>query len=227
MSKPWGTSPWASLGAVAVQPLADQGGPVAGLLQPGGEGVAPVLHPVPPVGVEVAGDAVVVGVLAGDEGRPGRAAEREGVDRVGEAGAPGGEQLAHVRHVGDVGEGLVVGHHHEDVRPLAGARLARLGGGRRRQGEHGDRATCDQDAVYRLAHSSLLASPTPGLGRSVPVSLWGDHNAPCHTVSTRSMLAAVATETAREAEQALQAGGQGQDRRRGDRPDPHAAPTPS
>ena len=39
---------------------------------------------------------MVVGVLAGDEGGARRAAEREGIDRVGEAGPPVGEQLADV-----------------------------------------------------------------------------------------------------------------------------------
>ena len=45
--------------------------------------------PYQPYGVEVAADAVVVRVLAGDEGRPRRAAEREGVDRVRERRSPG------------------------------------------------------------------------------------------------------------------------------------------
>ena len=55
-----------------------------------GQDVLALLHPVPAVGVELAGDVVVVGVLAGDEGRARRAAERKGVDRVLEARSPGG-----------------------------------------------------------------------------------------------------------------------------------------
>ena len=65
------------LGAVAVQPLADQGGAVARLLQPPRQRVGAALHAVPAVRVEVARDAVVVRVLAGDERRPGRTAERK------------------------------------------------------------------------------------------------------------------------------------------------------
>ena len=88
---------------VAVQPLADQRRAVAGLLEPGGHGVAAVLHPVPAVGVEVAPDAVVVRVLAGDEGRSRRAAERKRVDRAGERGPLPRQEPPDVGHELEVG----------------------------------------------------------------------------------------------------------------------------
>ncbi len=116
--------------AVAVEPLADQRGAVAGPLQPPRQDVVPVLHAVPAVGVEVAHDTVVVGVLAGDEGRPRRAAQREGVDRVGERRPPRGEQAPDVRHLRDVGRRLIVGHDDEDVRPAVAGRDGGAGGGR-------------------------------------------------------------------------------------------------
>ena len=160
--------------AVAVQPLADQRRAVAGLLEPGREDVAAVLHPVPAVRVEVAADAVVVGVLAGDEGRPRRAAERERVDRVGERRALRRRAAADVRHLRDVGARLVVGHHDEDVRAavLAGAGRARLGGGRRRaaRGRRAPRATACAPCASQRCSRLVPACRRPYTA--------------CHTVST-------------------------------------------
>src|SRR4029453_18790694 len=75
-------------------------------------------------------DAVVVGVLAGEVGRPGRATERIGDVAVAEGGALGGEQgkgVAHHEHVGDV---LIVGVDQDHVRALllgvATAQLAQV-----------------------------------------------------------------------------------------------------
>ena len=85
---------------------------------------------------------MVVGVLAGDEGRARRAAEREGINRVREARATVGEQLLDVWHMDEIGGGLIVGHDHDDVRLLAftGANFACLGrrDGNRRAGQRGE-----------------------------------------------------------------------------------------
>ena len=144
----------AGLRAVTVQPLSDHPRAVARLLKPSREDVATVFHSVPAVGVEVADDLVVVGVLAGDEGRARRAAERERINRVGEARATVGEQLLDVWHMDEIGGGLIVGHDHDDVRLLAfaGADFAGLGRrySNRRAGQRGE------GKDWKLMHSRIV-----------------------------------------------------------------------
>ncbi len=152
-------------GAVAVQPLADQRGPVAGVVEPRRQDVPAVVHAVPAVGVKVALDPMVVRVLAGDEGCAGRAAEREGVNRVVERGALLCQQPPHVRHQLDVGGGHVVGHHHKDVRAVIavsadgpGLRARAQRNGSRERQRRGHEACPWSHRSDRLAHlrSSLM-----------------------------------------------------------------------
>ena len=182
MSNPFGTSPCSVAGPVAVQPLADQRRAVARVLQPRRQGVAAALHAVPAIGIEVPGDAVVVGVLAGDERGPRRAAERKRVDRVCEGGSLRRQQLPGLRHQREVGRGHVVGHHDEDVGPLA---LARIGRPRlRRGGEAGGRGNGqgERDADRRGPRPPRSRPPDPPLPVAQP---HGAHrNMMCHTMST-------------------------------------------
>ena len=106
-------------GAQPVQPLAGERGVVAVRLQPGGEVAIRVEQAA--VAAAAAGvvalRAVVVRVLAGEQGRARGTAERKAREGVGELGpaiadqAPGPRQRPH--HSGP----LVVGHHDDDVRP--------------------------------------------------------------------------------------------------------------
>ena len=104
--------------AVSVQVLADVDRLVARALEPDGKGVLVVQRVVAAVGRLVREHAVVVGVLAGEEGGAGRAAERERREAVVEGRSLGDEQPLDVLHDADRLDGLVVGHDHDDVRPL-------------------------------------------------------------------------------------------------------------
>ena len=86
------------IGAVTVEVLPDVAGGVAGRPQPHRERVRVVQAPVPAVRRRpVAVHAVVVHVLAGEEGRPRRAAEREVHEAVRERGALDAPSRARVR----------------------------------------------------------------------------------------------------------------------------------
>ncbi len=104
--------------AVLVQVLADVDRPVAGPLQPDRNRLCPVELGVAAQRCVVPDHAVVVRVLAAEEGRARRAAEREVDDRLLEAGAVAGDQLAGLRHRRHRAEVLVVGHHDDHVRAL-------------------------------------------------------------------------------------------------------------
>ena len=104
--------------AVAVQELAEVGGPVAGRLQPERQparGVEPV---VAAERQRVREHAVVVGVLAREEGRARRAAARIADEAVRERHALGADQLTRPGHRPHRIGGLVVGHQNDHVRLL-------------------------------------------------------------------------------------------------------------
>ena len=149
--------------SVAVQPLPDKRGPVAVGLQPGGQGVGAIRHAIPAVGVEVPCDSVVVGVLAGDERRPRRAAEGERVDRIGELRPLVHEQLPDVWHELQVAGRHVIGHDDEDVR-VATPASARAG--------RGPGNVCDADHGEEAHHGD----PDPGSAPTSPVSAFRGHS---------------------------------------------------
>ena len=86
-------------------------------------------------------DLVVVGVLAGQDRRARRAAERQGDEGVGERQPLGGDLVAHGGHEVERAEEkvLVVGEDEDDVRPGGALSTARsvLGDGRPGRGEAG------------------------------------------------------------------------------------------
>ena len=100
---------------VAVEELADEGGAIAGVRQPHGEGVIAVEALVPAARPCVVAHAVVVRVLTRKEGGPRRAAEREAHECVIERGAALADQPPGERHRAHGVERLVVGHDHDDV----------------------------------------------------------------------------------------------------------------
>ena len=126
---------------VAVQVLAEVDRGIARALQPHGQGVRAVEPREAAVRRGVPENVVVVRVLAREEGRSGGAAERERDEAVVEGRAAVAEQAVHVRHEAHVVDRLVVGHQHDDVRPLRGSREGRWRAGRRR----GERGGADED----------------------------------------------------------------------------------
>ena len=110
---------------VAVQVLADQPRVVAGALQPDGQGLVAAQDVEATLRGDVVEHPVVVRVLAGEEGRPRRAAERKGGETLLERRALGADQAQGPRHGADRRCGLVVGHHHDDVRRVGRARPRR------------------------------------------------------------------------------------------------------
>src|SRR5215216_1154953 len=108
---------------VAVQVLADQGGPVAVLLQAGGDRV--FLQPLIAELLKasywalVASHVVVVGVEAGEDSSPGGAAYRVAYEGLLEGGAPLGQQGVDLWHLLDGGEVQVVGENEDYVRLLS------------------------------------------------------------------------------------------------------------
>ncbi len=122
---------------VAVQELADVRRVVARVLQPDGQRPADVEVREAAERLGVAEDVVVVGVLAGLEGRAGGAAERPVGHVRRERRALLADQLPDAAHVAHRVLGLVVAHQDDDVRPLL-VRLRGAGGlggrtGRQRQ----------------------------------------------------------------------------------------------
>ena len=99
---------------VAVQVLADQGGRVAGVVEPGGERRAIVEARVP-VRPEVRDHARVVRVLPREDARAGRAALRCGGVVPVEAHALAGQQALDVAHAAVRVDPFVVGDDHDDV----------------------------------------------------------------------------------------------------------------
>ena len=123
--------------AVPVEVLADQRRLVTRFLEHGRDR-ALVAEGREPVRLLVAVDVVVVGVLAGEEAGPRRAAQRVRREGVLERQPTIGEQPLHVRHPAHVVPAHVVGLDHQHVRPLllrllhrrllgGDQRLARLG----------------------------------------------------------------------------------------------------
>ena len=104
---------------VAVQELADVGRVVAGALEPYGQRLGAVEPVEAAQRRRVAEHPVVVGVLAGEEGRPRGTADRPVGDAGRKAGALAADQRVDLRHVAQRVLGLVVAHHHDDVRALA------------------------------------------------------------------------------------------------------------
>ena len=141
---------------VAVQVLAEVGRVVAGLLEPDGERVRVVELRVAAARRRVPHDAVVVGVLAGEEGRAGRAAERVRDEAVGERRAAVAQEALHVRHDAERLERLVVGHEHDDVRArLHRGRLRAVRACRDRRSRKEDGAG-REDGQYPLSHGRSL-----------------------------------------------------------------------
>ena len=104
----------------------------------------------------VVGDAVVVGVAAGEDGRPGRAAERVGGERVREAHACVAHQPPGGRHEADLVGTHVVCHQHHDV----GSAFQR-GGGR-------DLSYYAMRSVPRFSSSSSSSRSNMACGSSAP-----------------------------------------------------------
>ncbi len=124
---------------VAVQQLAQKGGAVAGGVQPGRDRRPVQLQRLelgePARRQVVALDAVIVRVLAAQDGGARGAAERVGHEVVGEHDALVGDQRLGPLHDPVGGEILVVGQDHDD----AGARGGRgADGGRRDQRQRGE-----------------------------------------------------------------------------------------
>ena len=118
-------------GGVAVEVLAHQRGAVAGLLQRHRERLrlvaVGVVGLVPAVVTGVGEYPVVVGVLAGEDRRTRRAAQRID-DVVMRERQPGLLQRKHVRHVADQVPGQVVGEDEDEVRPWRVRRVGAAGG---------------------------------------------------------------------------------------------------
>ncbi len=146
--------------AVLVQLLADVRGAVARLLEPDAERVGEVELRVAALGQVVVEHAVVVRVLAAQEGRPRRAAERIRGERVRERRPAIAEQPVRERHRLHVPEPLVVGHDDHHVRLLLGRVGSRGGRRKRERGDREDRARDpdrDRGVEYELssrAHSA-------------------------------------------------------------------------
>ena len=162
------------VGPVLVQVLADHPGVIAGVAKPVGQVVvaAELLEaPKAAVRVPVAEHAVVVHVVAGQEGRARGAAEREVDEAVFERHPGVPDQRVDVVHDAHRLERLVVGLDHHDVRPRLGrARLVdarrRRPGGRNRQRADHDRGRRDRyrEAPGRRGQTPLHApslSPHP------------------------------------------------------------------
>ena len=141
--------------AVPVQVLADVDRLVARAPEPHGKRVLRVQRVVATVGRLVREHAVVVRVLAGEERRPGRAAERERREAVVEGRSLGDEQPLDVLHDPDRLDRLVVGHDHDDVRPFRRRRVC----GRSPCRARGDGGDAQQHAGdrKRLTHASTPA----------------------------------------------------------------------
>ena len=119
-------------GAVAVEVLADVGRLVAGALQPDRKRLAGVEPVVAAPRRAVVQHPVVVRVLPGQERRARRTAERKRGEAAGEPGTGSHHQPAHRGQDGHLVHALVVGHDHDDVRPLDSL-LVRVAAGRRQQ----------------------------------------------------------------------------------------------
>ena len=164
--------------------------PVAGVLQPDGEvvgeGAAAGEAGVAAVGLDVALDAVVVGVAAGQQADPRGAAERVG-DVVAVEGHPAlGDQVERVRHrpgrrrafEGAEGrveavEGLVVGLDDDEarlVRPAAAALLRAAEAGPTARRERREQARAAPTAIGRRARETrvLCLRRCMGLGAAAP-----------------------------------------------------------
>ncbi len=101
---------------VAVQVAAHVHRAIAGGAQPDRQRAGVVERGEAAEGTAVVEHAVVMGVLAGQVGRPRGAAEREARDRLVEVGAVAPEQRVELRHQRHGRRRLVVGHDHDDVR---------------------------------------------------------------------------------------------------------------
>jgi hypothetical protein len=112
---------------------------VAGLVQRQGERLLLVAvlveGEVPAVVAGVGEDPVVMGVLAGEDGRAGRTAQRvhDVVAGQGRSGLLEGHQ---VRHLADQVPGQVVGEHEDEVRPVVDRGLGVDGGRGRTAGQY-------------------------------------------------------------------------------------------
>ena len=154
---------------VVVQPLADQGRVVAGLVEPDREDVLGVAQGLiaAAVALLVVDHAVVVGVLAGDPGGARGAAEGEGDDAAGEAGAAVDQQPVDLRHHPQRGERLVVGADQDDVRPACRAGGGAAATAARHDHQHAEHQGRDRGAEPRPAHrrgppsSALATHPGP------------------------------------------------------------------
>ena len=126
------------LGAVPVEVLAEEDGVVADLLQPDRKSVGVLEHLEAPW-LRVRPHLVVVGVEAGEERRPRRAAERVGREAVLEGDARVGEQCPGLGHVDELVLAHVVHGDHDDV-GLSGRERGGIGGRRARCGSGGTRS---------------------------------------------------------------------------------------
>ena len=171
--------------AVAAQVLADVPGVIAAVLEPHRQRVR---------GVQAGErateqDAMVVGVLARQKRGPGGAAERVVDEVVRERRALVANQLLDARQDSHVSDGLVVGHHDEDVRWClpGGANFARVGDAQRAEqaGEHKDGAGSlhtDRDRNSRDPPGRALKSART----FVPGRVTAPSSQPHRGVSTRT-----------------------------------------
>ena len=115
------------LDPIAVQVLAHVRGHVSGPLEPDRQVLVGLQAQVAAATLRVeAEDAVVVGVLAGEEGRTRGAAERVGNVRAVERHPARAQQAAGAAHDRHVSHGLIVGHHEHHVGRRRAGRIAGL-----------------------------------------------------------------------------------------------------
>ena len=152
--------------AVPVRHLADVDRAVVRAAQPDGQRLAVPQHLVAAVGRRVAEHAVVVGVLAGQQGRARGAAEGIGGVGVGEGGAGRADQCLGLRQRDHVAHGLVVGRDHDHVRrPAVGGLGALAAPGGREQaggGQGGDQRRAR--SAWGSAHEALHRQKSAGRG---------------------------------------------------------------
>ena len=150
---------------VAVEVATHVHRPVARSLKPDGHGVGAVEGLEAPERTAVREHSVVVCVLTGEVGGPGRAAEREAREGLVEAGALAAEQAVQLRHGGHAGGRLVIGHDHDHVRLGESRRRCE---GRRREHRHDDQRefpahespnTAREPVLREAAQSSQRPSP--------------------------------------------------------------------
>ena len=68
-----------------------------------------------PIGRNIANNAIVMGILAGEEGRPRRGTQWKAAIEVAEGGALGSYQYAGLWHHAQLFQCLIIGHNDNDI----------------------------------------------------------------------------------------------------------------